>query len=94
MTGAATDAEMLAVKRVSSFRVIESFGCWIPVDHLEVFAVVVGVAFYAGRAWRRGSRICRVKSLSLLQFISNLLVAFEAAKVRCAGRDLVALDAV
>lgn len=60
----------------------------------EVFPIVVGVAFYAGRSGWSGIREGRVKAPVLLQFGSNLAMAFHTAKGGRPGGDLVALDAI
>lgn len=54
MAGPAANADVLAVERVSGLRVIESLWRRVPVQQVEVFSVVIGVAFYAGSArWSR-----------------------------------------
>src|ERR1035441_8900409 len=56
VTGAAAHAQMLAVQYISGLCVVESRWRWIPVHHLEVLAVVVGVALDARRARRSRAR--------------------------------------
>src|ERR1035438_5942863 len=67
MAGAATHAHVLAIERESGLRMIETLGCGIPMQHLEICSVVIGMAFYASRArrsrpWKRSmeqiSRCC------------------------------------
>ena len=66
MTDSAADANMLAIKDITSFGVIEAFGCRVPVEQGEVFAIVIGVAFDAGGARRPRARVGGVKPPVLL----------------------------
>lgn len=94
MAGTAAHARVFAVQYVACLRMIESLRRRVPVQQCEILAVVVRVALYAGRAGRPGLRIGRVQSLMLLKLRSNLLVALDASKRRCACRDRMALGAV
>ena len=51
-------------------------------DHLKVCAVVIGVAFDAGRALFTGSWKGGVESLVLLEFCCYLAMAVNAAELR------------
>lgn len=94
MAGSASDTDMPAVENISGFRMIESGRSWLPVDHREVFAVVIGVAAGTGRALRSGLGISRVQSSMCFDLRGNFAVTIEAAKLRRAGRNLVAFGAV
>src|SRR5581483_11990183 len=94
MAGATTHTYMLAVERVPSLRMIEARGSWRPVDHLEVRAVVIRMAFRAGRARRSRPREGRMQALILLNLCGNLPMGFKAFEGGCPGGNLVAVDAV
>lgn len=94
VAGAAGHADMLAVKRIAGFRVIESLECRVPMNHLEIRAIMVGMTFHAGLARRGGSWKGGMQSPILHELGRDFLVAFEAAESRCPGGDLVALCAV
>jgi hypothetical protein len=47
VAGTAADTLMFTIERVSGLCMIESLGCRIPVHHLEIGAVVIGVALDA-----------------------------------------------
>jgi len=49
---AAPHSHVFAIECVARLRMIETFGGWTPVNHIEVHAVVVGMAFDAGGAGR------------------------------------------
>lgn len=50
MAGAAPNARVLAVERKACLRVVKALRGWVPVKHLKVNAVVIGVALHAGSA--------------------------------------------
>lgn len=94
VAGAAADADVLAVERISGLRVIEAFRCRIPVQKGEVLSVVIRVALNAGRAGRTRARESGVKPLVPLQLIRDLAMAFDTAKGRGSGGNFVTLDAI
>lgn len=63
-------------------------------DHLEVHAVVIGMAFHAGRTRRPRPRKGCVQTLVLLNLCGDLSMALKAFKGGSSGGNLVALDAV
>ena len=85
---------MFAIERETGLGVVESPGCGIPVEHLEVFSVVIGVAFYACCAGRSGTRIGCVQPFVLLQLSGYFFVTLEAAESWGSGGNLMTLDAV
>jgi len=91
---AAAYACVLAIENVSRLQVIKSFGRGVPMDHLKVHTVVVGVAFDAGSTGRARSGKRGMKPPILLKFRRYFLVAFKAVKRWRMRGDLVALDAV
>lgn len=71
---------VFAIEVVSSLGVIETTGSWIPMHHLKIGAVVIGVAFDARGAWNRGARKRGVQATVLLEFIRDFLVALSATE--------------
>jgi hypothetical protein len=47
VAGTTTDIGVFAVKIVTGLGMVEAARCWIPVHHLKLSAVVIGVAFDA-----------------------------------------------
>ena len=94
VAGAATCPGVFAIEDVSGLRVVKSLRSRVPVNHLEVDAVVIGMAFYAGRSWGRGARESGMKASVLLDLGGNFLVTLETAKLRCPRRHRVTLDAI
>ena len=85
---------MLPIQGESGLRVIESLWGRIPVQHREIFAVVVGVAFYASFTRPAFIRKSAVQPTMLLQLRGNLAVAFGTAERSVAHRLGMALCAV
>ena len=56
VAGAAAHAQMFAIEHITRRRMIESLRSRIPMHHLEVDAVVIGVALHTGCAGRARSR--------------------------------------
>ena len=77
VAGAAADASMFAVEGITCRGVIESLRCRIPMHHLEVDAVVIGMALHTGCAWRARSREGCMKAFILLELILNLPMAIQ-----------------
>lgn len=78
MACTATHPYMLAIEQVSGLGMIEARCRRGPVDHVEVHAVVIGVAFYAGRPYWAGARKRGMQPLVLLDLRSDLAMAFQA----------------
>ena len=85
MTRPTAYSDMLSVQCITGLRVIESGRRRIPVDHLEICAVMVGVTFDACRSFGAALRICRMQTTVLAQFGGDLVVALEAAECRSFG---------
>lgn len=82
MAGAASNAGVLAVKLEARLRVVKALWSWVPVKHLKVDAVVIGVALHTSRSSQPGARECCMQTTILLQLGSDLAVAIEAAEGR------------
>ena len=91
---AAGERCMLAVEYVAGLAVIETLGRGIPVDHVEIFSIVIRVTLDARRAGSAGQGIGRVQPVVALDLGSNFAMTFRAAKRGGAQRGSVALDAV
>ena len=94
VAGAAGDRGVLPVQHIAGLAVVKAPGSGVPVQHVEVFAVVVRVAFDAGctrRAtlWERG-----MQTTVVLDFIGDFGVALRAAKCGGTCGDRVALGAI
>src|SRR5579871_1972717 len=94
MTLAALRGRVLSIKDVPGLGVIEALRRRIPMQHVEVFAVVIGMALDACSSGRACLRIGGVQATVRLQFVADLAVAFDAAETCRAGGDRVALRAV
>lgn len=94
VTRATIHAYMFAIEKVASLRVVESFGCRIPAHHLEVRAVVIGVAFHTSCTRSARSWISRMQSSVLLQFCCDFPMAFNAPESWSLRRNHMTLDAV
>jgi hypothetical protein len=79
---AATHANMLAVESISRLGMVESARSRIPVHHLEINPVVVGVALYACGARRCGTWKSRMKPFVLLDLGGDFPMALETPKYR------------
>jgi hypothetical protein len=53
VTGAAGDTDMFSVKSVAGFGMVKVSGSCIPVDHLKICTVVIGVTFHTSGACNR-----------------------------------------
>ena len=94
MTGFASHTDVLSIQTVSGLRVIESTRRRIPMHHLKISAVVIGVTFDASRSghlrpWKR-----RMQSAILLKFSGDFLVAFQAAELGRSRRHGMALRTI
>ena len=85
---------MLPIQCVPGLRVVEAGRRRIPMHHLEVDAIVVGMTFDAGRTCRAGTRIRGVQAMVLQQFGGDLFVTFKASERRGARRYLVTFGTV
>jgi hypothetical protein len=94
MAGTTTDTDVLAVERESCLRMIEARGRRGPVNHVEVCAVVIRVAFHTTCASRSRSRKCSMEAFVLLHLISDLTVALETFERGCTSGHFMALDAI
>jgi len=94
MAGTARNTGVFPIERVTGLRVIKAPRGRVPMEQVEVFPVVIGVAFDAGRSGRSGVGKCRMESLVPLQFVFDFAMAFQTVKSRRPGRDLVAFDAI
>jgi len=86
----ALSERMLAVKHVSGLGMIEPVWRGLPMQHVEVFTIMVRMALYAGPRLRK----YEVKSASILNLRGNLFVAFGAAKSGRSSGDRVTLRAI
>lgn len=87
-------AHVLPIQRESGLGVIESLRRRIPVQHREILAVVVGMAFYASFTRPAFIRKSAVQPAMLLRLRGNLAVAFGTAERSLAHRLCMALGAV
>src|ERR1017187_9840994 len=90
----AVDAGVLAVERVTRLRVIKAFWRRIPVQKSKILPVVIRVAFDTGRTFRSRAQEGSVKPLVPLQFVPNLSMAFDTAKGRRTGGNLMTFCAI
>ena len=77
MAGTTTHSHVLAVENVSGLRVIKSRRRRVPMNHVEVHAVMIRVALHASRSRGTRTRKRRVQSLVLLDLRSDLPMAFQ-----------------
>lgn len=94
VAGATTDTHMLSVERVSGLGVIESLGGRSPVNHLEVFTVVIRMALDARHTRRVGAGIGGMKALVGLDLVGDFLMALKTLEREGLGGDFVAFDAI
>jgi len=94
MAGAAAYAYMFAIEHKTCRGVTESLRSRIPMHHLEVNAVVIGVALDTRCAGRARSRECRMKTFVLLNLVRNFPVTIQTFERGRLHGNLVALDAV
>lgn len=85
---------MLAIENKAGFGVVKTFGRGVPVQHVEIGAIVIGMTLDASRAgrsctWKRG-----VQAAIVLQFRRDLSVALRAAIGWGARVELMALGAL
>lgn len=90
VTTAARDGCMLPVKHISRLGVIKPFRRWIPVNHIEVFAVVIRMTFDA----RVRLRECKMQALAILNLNSNFLVTFSTKEFSRTSGNSVTLGAI
>ena len=81
------DARVFSLKRITGLAVIECLD--IPLDEIEVFAIVLGVASRAFRARINRAVICSVQSFSGAHSCRDLAVATQALECGFASRDFV-----
>jgi hypothetical protein len=94
VAGAAAYAQVFAVEHKACRRVIESLWGRIPMHHLEVDAIVIGMAFDTCRAGRARSREGCMKAFVLLDLIRDFPMAIQAFERGRLNGNLVTLDAV
>jgi hypothetical protein len=94
MARAAAHTGVFAFERIACLGVIETRGCRIPMDHVEVHAIMVRMAFDACGSSRARTRKGRMEAFVLLQFHGYFTVALETAKCRSLGRNFMALRAI
>ncbi len=94
VAAAAGGGGVLSVQNVAGLGVVESLRRGIPMDHIEVFAVVIGVALDAGLAGRAGQGIGGVQAVMAVDLGGDFAMALHAAKGRRPRRDGVALGTV
>lgn len=70
------DLRVLSLQHIARLRVVKSFLRRNPVNQLEIFAVMFGVALRT----RLPVRKCRVKPVPAAQFARNFLVAARAVE--------------
>ena len=75
---AASGGCVFPIQDIAGLGVVEALHRRVPVEHVEVFAVVVGVALYAGRAGRAGQRIGGMQAVVALHLGGNLAVTLGA----------------
>lgn len=71
---------MLSIERIAGFGVVETLRGWFPMNHLEVDAVVVGMAFNARSSGSASARECGMETCVSPDFAGDFGVAFEATK--------------
>jgi hypothetical protein len=94
VAGAAADARMFAVEGKACCGVIEPLRSRIPMHHLEVDSVVIGMTLHAGCARRARPWERCMKAFVLLNLTLNLPVAIQAFEGGRLHGDLVTLDAI
>lgn len=94
MAGAAAYSCMFAIEGKTCRGVIEPLRSRIPMHHLEIDAVVIGMALHTSRAGRPRSRERCMQTLVLLDLIGNFPMAIQAFEGGRLHGDLVTLDAV
>ena len=94
VTGTAADVGVFAIEAIAGLGVIEAARSWIPMHHLKICTVVIGVALDASGARNWRARIGSVQAAVLLQFVGDFLVTFSAAEFRRSRRDRVAFSAI
>jgi hypothetical protein len=85
---------VLSVEHVSRFGMVKALRRRIPVEHIKVFAVVIGVAFHAGCSGGAGQGISGVQAVVTIDLGGYLAVALAAPKRCRAGGYRVALGTV
>jgi hypothetical protein len=94
MASTALGGGVLSVEHIAGFGVIKPLWRGVPVEHVEVFAVVIGVALDARRSrWAR-QRISRVQAVVALNLVGDLAMTLAAPERGRAGGDHVALGTV
>ena len=94
VAGAAAYARMFAVEGKTCRGVIKPLRSWIPMHHLEIDAVMIGMALHTSHAGRPRSRERCMKAFVLLDLILNFSMAIKTFKGGRLHGDLVTLDAV
>lgn len=94
VAGTAVNAGVFAIKVVAGLGVIEAARSRIPMHHLKIGAVVIGVAFDTCGARNRGARKGGVQAAILLEFVRDFLVAISATERRRSRGDRVTFGAV
>jgi hypothetical protein len=94
MAGAALGRGVLSIQDIAGLGVIKPRVRRVPVHHGEFLAIVVGVALDARRSRRSVLGVRCVEPGVRAQFRSNLLVAFQTAKIDRPCRNCVALRAI
>lgn len=94
VAGSATYTCVLSIEGIAGLRVVESLCGGLPVNHLEVHAVVIGVAFHTGGSRGAVARERGVETSVGFDFVSDFDVAFSAAEGGRSRRDRVALGTV
>jgi len=91
---AASRGGVLAIEHITGLRVVKPLRRGVPMDHVEVLAVVIRMAFDACRAGRSGQRIGGVQAMVAVHFGGDLAMTLRAAERRGSRGDGVALGAV
>lgn len=94
VAGAAGDRGVLPVQHIAGLAVVKALGSGVPMQHVEIFAVVVRVAFDAGSAGRSTLGERGVQTVVILDFRGDFGVALCAAKRGGTRGHGVALSAV
>ena len=89
MTFLAVQPGVLSLQRVAGLGVVKPFGRGIPLDEIEIFAVVFGVAGNAGFAGGALREQRRMQAAIFLETIGNERVAVQALEGGASGTELV-----
>lgn len=94
MAAPARGGGVFSVQHIPGFRVIKSLWRGIPMEHVEVLAIVIGVALNASRSGRSRQGIGGMQAMMSVDFGRYLAMTLAAPKRGRPGRYHVALSAI